>query len=279
MSVPPARPAKLKSWYDMPRYYDMVYADYTRRETRFIQQILKQYRPELKTPARILEPACGSGRLLVSLAQAGHEVQGFDANPRMVRYARQQLRQAKVKGVVWQDQLQGFKAPSHKPFDLAHCFVSTFKYLLKEREAVQCLQRIAASLKPDGIFLLGLHLTNYQSNPDDYERWSRREGDLKVVSETWSQPAQRRTRTEAMQTRMHIHHAQRTAVWDTFWKFRTYSVKELKSLLKKVPALTLRGCYDFRYNLRKPRRFNQEYSDIILVLQRQTPKHRNRSCV
>lgn len=36
------------------------------------------------TPKRILEVCCGSGRILVSLAKAGHTVTGFDADEFML---------------------------------------------------------------------------------------------------------------------------------------------------------------------------------------------------
>lgn len=36
----------------------------------------------------ILEPACGGGKICGPLAEAGHEVTGFDCNASMLRYAR-----------------------------------------------------------------------------------------------------------------------------------------------------------------------------------------------
>ena len=33
--------ASATAWYDSPLYYDMVYADYTKKETRFIEGIVR----------------------------------------------------------------------------------------------------------------------------------------------------------------------------------------------------------------------------------------------
>ncbi|HEX5501234.1 MAG TPA: class I SAM-dependent methyltransferase, partial [Thermomicrobiales bacterium] len=40
---------------------------------------------------RVLELACGSGRVLVPLARAGHRVVGLDASPHMLALAREKL--------------------------------------------------------------------------------------------------------------------------------------------------------------------------------------------
>src|SRR5215210_8633506 len=43
---------------------------------------------------RVLEVACGSGRVLVPLARAGHDVVGLDASPHMLALARGKLEAA-----------------------------------------------------------------------------------------------------------------------------------------------------------------------------------------
>ena len=73
----------------------MVYADYTKKETRFIEGIMRRHGPKLDGPMRVLEPACGSGRLLESLAARGHVVHGFDLNKHQIAFAKDRL---KAKG-------------------------------------------------------------------------------------------------------------------------------------------------------------------------------------
>lgn len=256
------------AWYDSPLYYDMVYADYTRKETRFIEQVMRLHEPGLEGPLRVLEPACGSGRLLESLAARGHVVHGFDLNRHQVAFARRRLTTHGLGGKVWRDALEDFTVPSDRPYDIAHCLVSTFKYIRTERGAVSCLRRIASVLRPGGFLLLGLHLTDYRRNPPDHERWVGRRPGVRVVSDTWSDPADRRARTESMRTRMRITEKGVTRVEETHWKFRTYSPSELRGLLAQVPAFRRVAAYDFRYDLDSPRRLDLAYSDIILVLRR-----------
>lgn len=153
------------AWYDSPLYYDMVYADYTKKETRFIEGIMERRGPALTGPLRVLEPACGSGRLLESLAARGHVVHGFDLNKHQVAFAQKRLKAKGLQGRVWRDRLQDFTVPLRVRYDVVHCFVSTFKYIDTEAGAVRALRRMAAALRPGGLLLLGLHLTDYRNSP------------------------------------------------------------------------------------------------------------------
>ena len=258
------------AWYDSPLYYDMVYEDYTKRETRFLHAVVKQYGKDFAESWKILEPACGSGRLLESLAQCGHTVHGFDRNRNQVAYAKRRLKKYSTRTKVWQDSLQDFKIPQLGSYDLIHCFVTTFKYLLNEKDAVASLRRMSAALRPGGLCVIGLHLTDYKDNPADYEKWVNRRAGVRVVSETWSEPAKIKRRTEAMRTRMTITESGKTRVEETLWDFRTYSATELRSLIAKIKTLELVACHDFHYNIRQKRKLNNAYSDIILVLKKKT---------
>jgi len=264
----PSSKSSSTAWYDTPLYYDMVYADYTKKETRFIEGIVRRHGGKSTGPLRVLEPACGSGRLLESLSQRGHVVHGFDLNRHQVAYAKRRLKEQGLTGRVWRDQLEDFTVPKGARYDVVHCFVSTFKYILTERGAVSSLRRMADALAPGGLCLIGIHLTDYAKNPPDHERWIGRRPGIRVVSDTWSSPAIRSRRTEAMRTRMRITHDGKSWEEDTHWKFRTYSPAEVRSLLAKVPGLALVACHDFHYDLASTRRLQADYSDVILVLRK-----------
>jgi hypothetical protein len=40
---------------------------------------------------------------------------------------------------------------------------------------------MAAALRPGGLLLLGLHLTDYKNSPPDHERWIGRKPGIRVV--------------------------------------------------------------------------------------------------
>ena len=135
-------------WYDLPLYYDIVYAADTPLEADFIEAALRHYVG--KASARILEPACGTGRLMVALAQRGHAVTGFDLSQPMLDFAKAQLNAHNLTGDLSQQRLERFH--DRKRFDLAHCMVSSFKYLLSETDATAHLQRVDRG-PPPGAFL------------------------------------------------------------------------------------------------------------------------------
>ena len=165
--------------------------------------------------------------------------------------------------------MESFLVPRRRKFDLIHCLVSTFKYLLSEDDALACLERVASSLKPGGIFVLGLHLTDPANLRPSHERWVAARDGVEVVCNTRTWPPHPGSRLELMRSRLRVTlpdgqlHEQ-----ETRWEVRSYTASQLKRLLKKVSSLTLLACHDFRHDPEETRRLDDEYSDLVLVLGR-----------
>jgi SAM-dependent methyltransferase len=68
------------------RYYDAENADKT-DDIEFYLDLAEEY------PGPILDVGCGSGRVVLPLAQAGYTVHGIDNNAAMLTYAHQRVRQ------------------------------------------------------------------------------------------------------------------------------------------------------------------------------------------
>lgn len=258
-----------RDWYDTPLYYDIVFDDGTVLEADFLEGAFAKYARPAKG-RRLLEPACGSGRLALELARRGWAVSGFDGNANMIEFARERIATAGLKARLWEDWMQSFTLPKGVKggFDMAHCLVSTFKYLRTEKDAAECLRRVAAALRPGGVFFLGLHLTDYDRVSAEHERWVAQRGEIQVVCNTHTWPADRKTRLEDLRTRLKITDTDRTHTQMTRWQFRTYNAAQLKALLRKVPELEYLDCYDFTYDLTEPRWFDDSYADVLLVLRR-----------
>lgn len=266
--------AEIRDWYDTPLYYDIIFDEDTSTEATFLEVMHRRHglgTPDGR-PASLLEPACGSGRLLREMARRGWTVAGFDRSPSMLAYARKRLATKLAdEDALWIDSMECFRVPDGRRFDLAHCLVSTFKYLDSEAAALAFLQRIADSLKTGGLFVLGLHLTDYRRPAITHERWvGQREG-IEVVCNTRTWPADRRRRTESLRTRLRVTLPNgETRHQETQWEFRTYSAAQLRALLKKVPSFGLVVCHDFHHDPDSTRHFDDRYSDLVLVLRKQT---------
>lgn len=251
-------------WYDTPRWYDLVFASGTRGEADFLEAVVERH--GTSGGNRVLEPACGSGRLVLELARRGWKVRGFDLNERMLDFARARLRRARVRAELVTGDMARFAVEER--VDLAHCLVSTFKYLLDERSAVAHLRCVARALKRGGVYVLGFHLTDYASRSRSRERWVARSRGVEVVCNTEVLPARRRDRLEDVRTRLVVRTKAREMRSETRWSFRTYDVREVRALLAEVPELEHVATYDFTHRVDSPRPFDGELLDVVLVLRR-----------
>lgn len=262
-------PTATESWYETPLFYDIVFDGDTVREVDFLENLCARYGRPRGNGVAVLEPACGSGRLVREFASRGWIVHGFDQEEEMLAFARKRVVSAGIKPVLWQDRLEFFRLPDSTRFDLAHCLVSTFKYIEEEAGAVSCLRRISRSLKPGGIFVLGLHLTDYGNERCHHERWVEERAGYQVVCNTRTWPADRRQRRESLRTRLRVRHPDgHVSRMETPWQFRTYSARQLKGLLRQVTALEIVACFDFHYDLERERKFDDSYEDIVVVLRK-----------
>ena len=75
--------------YNLPKYYDLSYSWNMRDELAFLKQIFRNVTKSKHV--RLLEPGCGTGRLLVPLARAGFDCTGFDCNPNALDYLKKNL--------------------------------------------------------------------------------------------------------------------------------------------------------------------------------------------
>ena len=72
--------------YDYPEYYDLSYSYNMQDELAFLKQVFFKY--SKSKHQRLLEPACGTGRLLVPLSKSGFNCVGFDLNLNALDYLK-----------------------------------------------------------------------------------------------------------------------------------------------------------------------------------------------
>ena len=111
---------------------------------------------------RVLELGCGTGRVLLPLARAGHSVTGIDASAAMLARCRAKLaaEPAEVRGRValLESDIRDFQVPTretlrHPAFAIAIAPFRVFQHLLTPMDQLRCLASVRAHLEPGGRLL------------------------------------------------------------------------------------------------------------------------------
>jgi SAM-dependent methyltransferase len=250
--------------YDFPKYYDLVYGSDWKAELQFLQSCFKQF--SRRPVKRLFEPACGTGRLLIRLAEAGYEVQGNDLNPRAVDFcnARFQRRGLAAPAVV--GDMAAFRLG--RKVDAAFNMINSFRHLPDEAAAESHLRCVARALVKGGLYLLGLHLTPTGCDRVDEEEWAARRGNLAVISSMWSAGIDMRRRNERIGMTFDVYTPTRHQRIVDEMNYRTYTAPQMKRLLKKVDEFEIVETFDFTYDLNQPIRIDDRTEDVVFVLRR-----------
>ena len=100
---------------------------------------------------RVLDLACGHGRISLPLARAGWDVTGIDLSERSLAVARAAAEQAGLRI----DFVHGdMRNPPAGPFDAVVNLYTSFGYFEAESENQKVLNAVAGSLAPGGLFLI-----------------------------------------------------------------------------------------------------------------------------
>jgi SAM-dependent methyltransferase len=131
-------------------------------------------------PRSLLEPGCGSGRMLDSFARRGVEVAGIDLSPRMVELARERLGD---RGDVSVADMTDFDL--RRTFDGAISPINTLLHLTQEQLALH-LGCMAPHLEPGGAYLVQVGLIDAASHdPFTSSHWEEARGDTRLRCD-WS---------------------------------------------------------------------------------------------
>ncbi len=104
----------------------------------------------------LLELACGSGRLLLPLAEAGFEVTGVDNSTNMLNLAEQRLQQAGLAARCTLVQQDMCSLHLDQMFRMAFIALGSFGHMITRKEQQQALRAIRNHLATGGRFILDI---------------------------------------------------------------------------------------------------------------------------
>jgi 2-polyprenyl-3-methyl-5-hydroxy-6-metoxy-1,4-benzoquinol methylase len=158
------------AWYEdyFDEYYNLL-EEPKQKETlshfTFIQSFLSQIPPK----GKVLDLACGSGRLSLIMSRLKFEVTALDLKEDLFHQAEQKAIQEGLKINFMQGDMRDI--PFEQKFDFVLNFNHSFGYFSDERDNFKTLKEIYKCLKSGGKLLMDL--SNFTSLIRDFEKLNR----------------------------------------------------------------------------------------------------------
>jgi Methyltransferase domain len=243
-------------WYDEALYYDVLFDWDPARERDFVLGASRAY--GVADPTRLLEPMCGTGRLLRALPGAT----GFDLSRAMVRFAS-------GRGLpVFQADAARF-AVRPESFQLAYCLIDSFRHLLDEPSAAGHLRAVAQALAPGAVYVLGFDVTGGLEEGLSAEEWSMERGPVRVRGRVEGiGDADPTRRLETMRVTLDVRDSGRRRRLESRQPLRTYTHAQVRALIATDGLWELAAAFDRRYDLGEPRSLESIDGSAVLVLRK-----------
>jgi SAM-dependent methyltransferase len=120
---------------------------------------------------RVLEPATGTGRILIPLLEAGHDVEGFDVSPDMLAICRQHCRDRGLDPVLHDADMTTYVRPAR----YQAVIIPTGSIVLLDGRAAtqQALACFYESLMPGGQLIVDVPAPQLVAEPEPMRYWRR----------------------------------------------------------------------------------------------------------
>lgn len=165
--------------YSSPEIYEVAFGWDLRHELDFYERCFRQH---VRGPVRrVIEPCCGTGRLLEALARRGYEVVGYDRSEEMVAFADARLRPH--GGAAHVGEMTSFRAPGS--FDAALHPVNSIGYLLDDGQVSSHFERMGEMLRSGAVYIVQISYGGEPPELSTFGPWGNRGNGLSTTL-TWS---------------------------------------------------------------------------------------------
>lgn len=144
---------KILPYKKFAEVYDKIMGDrFYLNYYRFINQI---FRKNKFIPKKILEIACGTGKLAHIFFENGYEIEGIDISSEMLKFARKKRIKCYQKNII------NFNL--NKKFDSILCVYDSLNYIREKKDLLSCFKCVKNHLSPGGLFIFDLN-SDYKIN-------------------------------------------------------------------------------------------------------------------
>jgi SAM-dependent methyltransferase len=143
-------------YVDFAEYYDFDHA------IAFDVEFYLDFAHHYGSP--ILELGCGTGRLVIPLAEAGFEVYGIDLSENMLAVCQRKVHEQRLADRVHLTlaDMARFDLP-RKGFALAYVALRSFMHLLTQDDQLACLRSVYQHLLPGGYFIVDVIAPDFEA--------------------------------------------------------------------------------------------------------------------
>ncbi|MEO4051846.1 class I SAM-dependent methyltransferase [Solibacillus sp. CAU 1738] len=199
-----------------------------------------------RVKGRILEPAVGTGRILIPLLEKGYTVDGFDLSEEMLDYCRDNLKKAYKEANVFRADMETFQ--SEQLYEAIIIPTGTFLLISDEEKAFNIISNFYNHLESDGRIIIDIFLpTDFVEGKSTYRTFSNTQGDLITFQITESEI------NYIEQTTISHHRYDKwkegkciESEFEVF-KLKWYGVKEFKRLLMQIGFKDIVISADYKY--------------------------------
>lgn len=146
------------------------------------QEEINFYTQFIKKTDLILEPMCGSGRLLIPLMQQGYNIHGVDNSPSMLKSCRERAAALGLQPTLFEQAIEKMSLPQQ--YDIILIPFGSFQLLYPRSEAMNVLQIFKKHLKPGGKLILDLYVpwdALYENHEEEFTEKSIKTPDGGIV--------------------------------------------------------------------------------------------------
>lgn len=135
---------------------------------------------------KILEPAVGTGRILIPLLEQGLSIEGFDLSEEMLTYCRDNLTLANKDANIFLADMETFQSESH--YEAIILPAGTFLLIDDDDKAMHILANFYHHLKPNGRLIVDLFLQpEFSESSSHYRTFTNKQGELITLQITQSE--------------------------------------------------------------------------------------------
>lgn len=225
-------------------YYDLDDTKNDKNEMDFYRQYLQ----EAQGP--ILEPMCGTGRLLIPFLKEGFNIEGFDISDQMLELLYKKAFKEQLNPSVWKAIIEN-KDKTNR-YALAFIALGSFNLITKMTNIENSLKALYQSLLKDGKLVFEVMTTEFfkkqEINKWIYTALPCSDGKIIALATIHEKPEKKIQKTRCTYVLCENDIPVKTE--EETYSIRFYDFDELDTLLEKIGFLKIKKIKAFKYGIK-----------------------------